>query len=282
MADTRIEWATKVWNPVTGCTPISEGCAHCYAARMAARLAGRCGYYHERPFRITMHPDRLIEPYEWRKTERVFVCSMGDLFHEEVGFEYVEKVFAKMIPSAANWYAQHIFMVLTKRPEWMKMFIQKVQITHPNIWLGVTAENQRRADERIPVLLDTPASCRFVSVEPMLEAVNLFCWLPPYGQGWTDRPNLDWVIVGCETGPGARPCKIEWMRAIRDQCKAAGVPLFVKKIRLEDGRISGDMSEWPEDLRIRQFPEVNHGHEHRSSEALLPGGSPEHRGEPAL
>ncbi len=293
MSDTKIEWADKVWNPITGCTPVSEGCDHCYAKRMANRLRGRCGYPEDEPFRPgTVHADKMDEPKGWKKGRRVFVCSMGDLFHEDVYMETVAKVFDVMVSTP-----QHVFMVLTKRPTRMyKMvsywkfalwndeayasFIEgKTRPMPSNIWLGVTAENQRTADERIPVLLDTPASVRFVSVEPMLGPVscglkscrdrgckpwdkNHNCTsksgqcckvcLQPHGPGmselhWTIS-DLDWVICGGETGPGARPMDVEWARDLRNQCGAAGVPFFFKKV--------GPGRETPEDLKVRELPEV--------------------------
>ncbi len=186
MAKTRIEWAEVVWNPVSGCTPISEGCQNCYAKRMANRLRGRCGYPADDPFRVTLHPEKLEEPLKWKKPRRVFVCSMGDLFHEQVPDEYIAKVWEIM-----NNATQHTFLVLTKRPQRMKDFLARLgwyihdrdgypmeavldeggKYTLKNVWLGVTAENQQRADERIPILLQIPAAVRFVSIEPMLGPV---------------------------------------------------------------------------------------------------------------
>ena len=175
MADTKIEWADKVWNPVTGCTPISEGCEHCYAERMAKRLAGRFGYPEDEPFRVTYHEDKLTEPSSWKSPKRVFVCSMADLFHEDVSFDYLYRVFSVM-----GECPQHTFMILTKRPERMKAFFDGHQILDyiPYVWLGVTCENQARADERIPILLQIPAAVRFVSLEPMLGPVDLGAYLP--------------------------------------------------------------------------------------------------------
>lgn len=273
MAKTRIEWANDVWNPVTGCTPISEGCQNCYAKRMSNRLAGRCGYPADDPFRVTLHPERLTEPLKWKKPRRVFVCSMGDLFHDDVPEEFLNRVFANMaiVP-------QHIFMVLTKRPERMAEYIsannrydalieqldqgdvwdlptrtvkrlffnapREDKWPLPNVWLGVTAENQQRADERIPILLQIPAAVRFVSVEPMLGPVSLGAWLlspgwiPTYSDpdncnGYPSaeptNENIQWVICGGESGPGARPMHPEWVRSLKDQCQDAGVPFFFKQ-----------------------------------------------------
>lgn len=284
---TKIEWADVTWNPITGCTPISPGCTNCYAKRMAKRLAGRCGYPGDEPFRVTLHPERLDEPLKWKKPRRVFVCSMGELFHEDVPtwmrFEVLDIVLL---------IKQHTFLILTKRPANMKEFFEwyyskagRTTETIKNLWLGVTAESQEMADERIPLLLQTPAAVRFVSVEPILGPLDLCKWLfnlripcscgnvfdtafaakckhdgrtmecpacrackcdkeerwKAAGKtlhdmpGWEWRhpaverhPLLDWVICGGETGPGARLCHPEWVRSLRDQCHAAGVPFFFK------------------------------------------------------
>jgi protein gp37 len=257
---TKIEWCTnpdgtkgETWNPITGCTPISEGCQNCYAKRMANRLKGRCGYDADEPFKVTLHPDRLGQPLRWKKPRKIFVCSMGDLFHEDIDFYMVDKVFWTMFLST-----QHTFLLLTKRPERMKKYIERIQKRRmgptnqstndhrfwPNrrIWLGVTAENQARADERIPVLLQIPAAKRFASVEPMLGPVDLNHLQPNReveidclnGTHGITRPHvgannkLTWVICGGETGPGARPLHPDWVRSLRDQCQAAGVPFFFK------------------------------------------------------
>ena len=242
MTTTKIEWTDKTWNPVTGCTPISPGCAHCYAKRMAKRLAGRCGYPqapHE--FDVTLHPDRLDEPAQWRKPARVFVCSMSDLFHDDVPRKFIHGVFDVMINTP-----QHTFQVLTKRPERMAHIVQEYfylrdingyDRTSPgkNIWFGVTAENQEQADARIPLLLEIPAVVRFVSIEPMLGPVGLTKPVRPMCDGKPCWPcsesmlfGLDWVICGGETGPGARPFDVMWAASLLDQCSDAGVPFFYK------------------------------------------------------
>jgi len=413
---TKIEWCEETYNPISGCTPISEGCANCYARRMAHRLKGRYGYPEDDPFRVTFHPDRLDQPLKWKKPRMIFVCSMGDLFHEDVKFEWVDEVFA--IIALAS---QHTFMVLTKRPERMREYIASPEVSfrvakamdhievrrqiesmslevreidgyenylirndgtvfskhgsahcvycggdtagnakrrycsqkckekaqyiertgrplpHPdtptpmrlmpgedghmrvmlykegvgyrelvhrlvltafvrpavdgeqtchrngdatnnnlpnlrwgtqkdnwqdrirhgnghsygensyiaapidwppkNCWAGITAENQQRADERIPILLQIPAAKRFVSIEPMLSGIDLKPYLPDIGgpayeiaEAWgRDTYTLDWVICGGETGPGARPSKSEWYDSIIEQCQSANVPVFIKK-----------------------------------------------------
>lgn len=235
MGDSKIEWTDKTWNPITGCTPISEGCQNCYAARMAKRLSGRYGYPADEPFRPgVLHEDKLKDPFKWRKPQKVFVCSMGDIMHEQVSWRDVVTVFDVI---KAN--PQHIFMILTKRPEGLAYFRLNGPLVGseplPNLWLGVTAENQRTADERIPILLQIPAAVRFVSVEPMLGPVDIAYWLNGAPEQYApDRwqqtyPPLDWVIVGGETGPGARPMHPEWVRSLRDQCVNARVPFFFKQ-----------------------------------------------------
>lgn len=265
MSDTSIEWADKVWNPVTGCTKVSDGCRNCYAERMSKRLAGRAGYP-EDGFKVTLHPDKLDEPLRWKKPARVFVCSMGDLFHEDVPDEFVAKVFGVMRNK------KYTFMILTKRPERMLKFLKRAKkwegwVTHDgtpvakaydgtgiivgdagnwppsNLWLGVSVEDQKTADERIPLLLQTPAAKRFVSYEPALGPVDFEKWLvnltcEACGR-WTcigslphrivNAPRLDWVIMGGESGPGARPLHPDWARSVRDQCQTAGVPFFFKQ-----------------------------------------------------
>lgn len=232
MGISKIEWTDKVWNPITGCFPVSEGCQHCYAKRMANRLKGRYGYPKDDPFSVTFHPDRLDEPLRWKKPSRIFVCSMGDLFHENIPLEVLKNIFKSMESCATN----HKFLLLTKRPQrmvnWFKEYYRPQYIgttlIDPNypdtrIWAGVSVENQRTADERIPILLQIPAAKRFVSVEPMLGAVNIYP--TPMHKG---TECLDWVICGGETGPGARPMHPDWVRSLRDQSQAAGVPFFFK------------------------------------------------------
>ena len=263
----RIEWTDATWSPVTGCAPISEGCQNCYARRMANRLRGRCGYPKENPFKVTLHPERLDEPLKWRKPRKVFVCSMSDLFHPDVPFHYISNIFDIMCSWRwPNKEAErigdeslledpgHTYMVLTKRPErvqdWLQWLFEYWPGDSPvnvnlsaeghfgrHIWFGVTAENQQRADERIPILLQIPAAVRFVSVEPMLGPVDLSYYLPrkpikdcsdemlPY----YNAHGFNWVVCGGETGPGARPMHPDWVRSLVLQCKNAGVPFFFKQ-----------------------------------------------------
>ena len=417
MSNTKIEWAEKTWNPISGCTKISEACEHCYAERMSKRLAGRYGYPKDKPFSVTLHPDKLSEPLKWKKPSRIFVCSMGDLFHPDVSNELIDVVFAAMALCA-----DHTFLLLTKRPERMQEYIsnpntpysitramdemrwreaaknipyriesipgfpdylidncgavfskhgssvcvwcgadnegyakrkycsqkckEKAQYqekmgrplpfdakpqpmspdigedghmrimlyrdgksyrelvhrivltvfnrppndgeegmhsdgnpTHnhianlswgsqsenwkdrlrhgrdvanghikgdyyglnwplPNIFCGVTAENQARADERIPILLQIPAAVRFVSIEPCLSDINLGPYLWDYYDQGSRRPlnKLHQIICGGETGPGARPMHPDWARSLRDQCQAAGTAFFLKSMHI-DGKI---------------------------------------------
>lgn len=260
MAATRtgIEYVNSTWNPVTGCTPISEGCKNCYARRLAeGRLRGRYGYPAELPFHPMTHSDKLRQPLYWRKPRRIFVCSMGDLFHESISVGFIDCVLA--VTALAP---QHTYVILTKRPgqalaqlggncrnrvlaRYAKLggdaeahpIMSNAGWPLPNVWLGVTAENQATADERIPLLLQTPAAVRFVSCEPLLgpltlpvEAMNPkgLCGETAQYQ-WEDGKRIDWVIVGGETGPGARLMHPHWLRAIRDQCRQAGVPFFFKR-----------------------------------------------------
>jgi protein gp37 len=257
MADTKIEWATKVWNPVTGCSKVSAGCANCYAERIAKRLWA--SQYEPnadgspRKFTDVMcHEDRLNIPSTWKKPARVFVNSMSDLFHEDVPDEFIDRVGQAI----SRCKIPHTFMILTKRPQrMMEYFLDRGNFTD-NVWLGVTVENQKAADKRIPLLLQTPAAVRFVSVEPMLEQIYLRNYLPRtiplprYKQdGKLIVSDLDWVICGSESGQGARPFDIEWARSLKDQCVNANVPFFLKQARIDgklvkmpelDGRVWGE------------------------------------------
>jgi len=232
MAKTSIEWTDETWNPVTGCTKVSEGCRNCYAERIASRFWG------ERKFdQVMCHAERLDAPLRWRKPRKVFVCSMGDLFHPQVPFGYIEEVFNVMVKAS-----QHIFQVLTKRAVDMRTFVLHYQERKgidlslvDNIWLGVSCESQPEASTRIPVLINTPAAIHFISCEPLLGGI----WLNETendnnfgtGKAWIgnmDYPTLDWVIVGGESGPMARPTHPNWALSLRYQCKAHQVPFFFK------------------------------------------------------
>lgn len=322
MAKSSIEWCTDTWNPLRGCSRVSEGCRNCYAEKVAFRFRGSGLPYEGLTTdkgrwngSIMLVPEKLSEPLRWTRPRRVFVNSMSDLFHEGVPDEYIAAVFGVMAASP-----KHTFQVLTKRPEraakwfeyvqrrqlagkslfpldtdqwriWQMLFkeartagVRRWREHHggpwplPNVWLGVSIEDQATADERIPLLLDCPAAVRFVSYEPAIGPVDLW----PRDQ---DRYGVNWVIVGGESGPGARPFSVAYARSVISQCRAAGVACFVKQLgsrpytypfgrvrqsprhmvahgeydpdpdwwRLTDKK-GGDMAEWPEDLRVREFP----------------------------
>lgn len=251
---TKIEWTRSddgtpgaTWNPVTGCTklsPASPGCQNCYASTFAERFRGAPGHYFERGFDVQLRPDKLGLPLRWTKPRKVFVNSMSDLFHDKVPDEFIAKVFSVM--ACAD---HHTFQLLTKRhgrmrslltSEAFRELVFKCQALDlpgdvmgdywplPNVWLGVSTEDQKRADLRIPALLDTPAAARFVSAEPLLGPIDLHG--DPIGKDsvfWIGH--LDWVIVGGESGSGARPMHPDWARSLRDQCLAAGVPFLFKQ-----------------------------------------------------
>lgn len=273
-----IEWTDATWQPITGCSVVSPGCTNCYAMRLAGT---RLQHHPSRANLTTMtkagpvwngavrfNREWLTQPLGWRKPRRIFVCAHGDLFHENVPDEWIDRVFAVMALAP-----QHTFQVLTKRAERMQQYLtrkgvacrwvfQAAQIAKikscydvaspevaagwqceglPNVWLGISAEDQRRADERIPHLLATPAAVRFVSAEPLLGPIDLAAAMTTpaalqvlfdkqaEGTLKDERGSLHWVIVGGESGPGARPMHPDWAHSIRDQCAAAGVPFFFKQ-----------------------------------------------------
>ncbi len=235
MNKTGIEWCTHTWNPITGCTKCSPGCLNCYAERVAQRLRGRCGYPADDPFKVTYHADRLIQPERCRKPARVFVCSMGDLFHEDIPyFNPIGDTIEIM-----RQCPQHTFLVLTKRAYRLPPFDQALKdrnLTWPkNLHLGVSISNQEE-EWKIPLLLETSAAVKFISYEPALESLTLEIPFKGVGDLVLDttcgRSHLDWVIAGCESGPGRRPAKLDWFRSLRDECIAAGVPYFLKQAEL--------------------------------------------------
>jgi protein gp37 len=290
MADQRdagISWTDETWNPVVGCSIVSPACTNCYAMGMAARIermsggkthyAGTTKIVKDKPVwtgKLVLAPDHIVTaPLRWRRPRRVFVNSMSDLFHEDMPERWIDQVFAVMALSP-----QHTFQVLTKRPERMQAYMaggigprplkvdrEALRILGrpangkegvvtwplPNVWLGVTAEDQTRADERIPHLLATPAAVRFVSAEPLLGPIDFHsarcretgsCPTCPRCLG-----GLDWIIVGGESGPGARPTHPNWVRSIRDQCAAAGVAFHFKQRGDWSWLEPGD-GDWPTDL----------------------------------
>lgn len=303
MGKTNIEWTEYTWNPVTGCTKVSAGCDNCYAETLAERFRGTPGHYFEHGFDVELRPEKLDQPLRWRKPRRIFVNSMSDLFHDSVPDEYIARVFAVMADAE-----KHTFQVLTKRHARMRALLsskdfQERVLYHnchigagwdgyetttwrwplPNVWLGVSAEDQQWADIRIPALLDTPAAVRFVSAEPLLGPIDFF--VPnglrldggprrdsaltepcPKCSGWggavcPDGPHhtkrrggIDWVIVGGESGRKARPMHPGWVRGLRDQCQTAGVAFLFK--------------QWGEWVSEDQSPK----------DILLPGVSRQHWG----
>lgn len=206
-----IEWTNATWNPVTGCTKVSPGCVHCYAERFAERWRGIKGHPYEQGFELTMWEDRLKLPLTWKEPKFIFVNSMSDLFHEKVPLSYIKKVFATM--REAKW---HTFQVLTKRSDRLAALAEKLDWP-PNVWMGVSVENKRMMS-RIDDLRHVPAAVRFLSVEPLLE-----------GLGKMNLAKIDWVIVGGESGPGARPMEESWVTDIRDQCSKKKVKFFFKQ-----------------------------------------------------
>jgi protein gp37 len=211
-----IEWTDATWNPVRGCTKITPGCKHCYAETFAERFRGVPGHPYEQGFDLLLVPDKLTEPLKWARSRRVFVNSMSDLFQDGVPDDFARQVFEVM--ATADW---HIYQMLTKRATRMRAFAAGLpeRFTRAeHIWLGVSVEDRKYGLPRVGALRDTPAAVRFLSIEPLLEDL-----------GKLDLRGIDWVIVGGESGPGARRMDERWVLSIRDQCLAAGVPFFFKQ-----------------------------------------------------
>ena len=265
MADTAIEWTEKTWNPTTGCDKVTPGCDNCYALTLAKRLKGMGAEKYQKDgdpqtsgpgFGITEHPASLTIPHSWRKPQKVFVNSMSDLFHKGISDEFIAKVFAVMAATP-----RHTYQVLTKRHGRMRSLLGNdgqilLEATQdeataqalydagwplPNVWLGVSVEDQKRADLRIPALLDTPAAVRFLSCEPLLGPVLLRNWVLPHcgcctpllGRSCVNDPgavSVDWVIAGGESGSGFRPLNLDWVRSLRDQCVEAEVAFLFKQV----------------------------------------------------
>ena len=334
--NTSIEWTDSTWNCLRGCTRVSEGCRNCYAEKVAYRFSGEGLPYAVLAVLKNGHPSwtgkvefiekHLLDPLKWgsvltgirngegilrekahkdgsvtltrERPRRIFVNSMSDLFHEAVTDEMRDKIFAVMALCP-----HHTFQVLTKRPERMLEYLERIAdlAVHdvwkwqqaadlivdncavledhawplPNVWLGVSVENQAAADARIPLLLQTPAAVRFISAEPLLGEIRLErVRMPETLFGWHDinvlsgniyrharqvgfgHPKLDWVICGGESGPGARPMEADWARSLRDQCASAGVPFFMKQMGSVFGPKKGHKA--PDDLNIKQFPGSAH------------------------
>lgn len=253
----KIEWTEKTWNPVTGCTKVSLGCKFCYAERLFPRV------YKDRPFfDVQTHPERLEQPLRWQKPAMIFVNSMSDLFHEKVPFSFVEEVFDIMAKAK-----KHTFQVLTKRAlrahTFINAYCKKNKITElaDNIWIGVSVENQEQADARIPLLLHCPAQVRFLSCEPLLGYIHFYKWVD----------KIEWVIVGGESGPKARPMEIEWAIHLKNQCMLSGEswnkrPAFFFKQMSQTGkwkeRFNGKalyktFESFPIGLQVREYPLKN-------------------------
>lgn len=275
-----IEWTEATWNPTVGCWPVSPGCLHCYAATMTKRLAAMgqkdyAGLLNDRGdhFNGLMRelPHKLDIPLKRKKPTMYFVNSMSDLFDEQISDEFLNRVFEVM-----ERCTQHTFQVLTKRAKRLAEYVgwrwgkredgPGHRIPARNIWLGVSAEDQQRADDRIPWLLKTPAAVRFVSAEPLLGPVD-FMGMLAFTDGLGSERGVDWVIVGGESGVGCRPCHLDWIRSIVEQCSWSDAACFVKQLGgnprfsndvefFIDSKKGGDMDEWPADLRVRQYPQV--------------------------
>lgn len=313
---TKIEWTDASWNVINGCTVVSPGCTNCYAMRLAGtrlkHIDSRKGLTQDSKAgpvwtgEVRLHEPALTDPLRWKRPRRIFVCAHGDLFHEAVPDEWIDRVFAVMALAP-----QHTFQVLTKRPKRMREYMRDADrlgrvfaaskpMPHPksafekrdewpylrqrwtwplsNVWLGVSVEDQTRAEERIPLLLDTPAAVRWVSAEPLLGPVNMamLCvggneaHLNPFEAryfkrntlgGWdlgeATLGRLNWIVVGGESGHGARWMKNEWARLIVLQCRDAGVSVFVKQLSGMSGlsgRAIHDIEQFPADLRVREYP----------------------------
>lgn len=242
MADgSAIEWTDATWNPVTGCTRISAGCDNCYAARFSERFRGVTGHPFESGFDLTLRPERLNQPRIWKRPRMIFVNSMSDLFHKEIPKSYIAAVFDAM--ESADW---HTYQVLTKRSSLLMKFINERYPRRPapsHMWFGVSVENGR-ATSRVAHLQNANVSVRFLSIEPLIAPV-----------GRLDLRDIHWVILGGESGPGARPMHPAWATAVRNQCVAAGVPFFFKQWGGRTPKAGGrvlDGREWS------QYPKVQH------------------------
>lgn len=297
-----IGWTDATWSPVTGCMPVSPGCLNCYAAafthRRLAQHARYAGLTVMRGGRATFtgevrtHPDTLADPLRWQRPRMVFVCSMSDLFHEEVPSDFIAGVWASM---GLAWW--HTFQVLTKRPDRAAKLLASAAFASavgqartaievdaekilagraanpndvrgglplPNVWIGTSIESQRE-DHRLRWLAQCPAALRFVSAEPLLGPLELGCACPrPYPPSVDcvcercDRPRVlgnmvRWVIVGCESGPGRRPCLTTWVRDVLDQCRAAEVPVFVKQVEVQ-GAVTRQVTRFPAGLQVQEMP----------------------------
>jgi len=263
---TKIQWTDESWNPVVGCSKVSAGCENCYAEKFAVRLAAielsrsaKQRMNLSSPYHVVTDgsgwngkvatiPSKLEIPLHWRKPRRIFVCSMGDLFHPSVPVEFIAKVL-----SIISMSPRHTYQVLTKRPSRMEQFFTDKnrmwqlgarKLPLPNLHLGVSVENQKEM-WRVGVLGRIPAAVKFISFEPLLGNIT-YCPIK--------MERLEWVIIGCESGPKRRLCKLEWVRDLVQQCKAADVRAFVKQLSIS-GKVEHNINKFPEDLRLRQYPQ---------------------------
>jgi protein gp37 len=242
-SNSKIEWTESTWNPVTGCSKISVGCRNCYAERMALRLKAAGSRNYVNGFRITPHPHALKIPLRWKQPHTIFVNSMSDLFHRDVPFNFISKIFDVMCQAS-----HHRFQALTKRSHRLLQLSPKLPWPE-NVWMGVTVENAN-CTFRIDHLRQTPAAIKFVSFEPLLGPIPNI-----------NLEGIDWIIVGGESGPGARPMQPEWAIDIRDQCLTAGVPFFFKQWggvnKKKNGRKLEDRT-WDEIPRTTTLLEPNY------------------------
>lgn len=256
MAKSNIEWTDYSWNFVTGCNKVSAGCKNCYAETIANR------FWKDRKFTdVQIDEDKINLPFHLRKPRQIFVNSMSDLFHEKIPLDIIKRAYIVMQENP-----QHIYQILTKRPQRALEFYNSEFFPHVGglsepkfIWLGVSVENQKAADERIPLLLQTPAAIRWLSIEPMLEKIS-FRWMQPisreHSTGHLDiLKNISWVVVGCESGYNRRECKIEWVEGIVEQCKEANIPVFVKQLQI-NYKVVKDINLFPKHLQIREYPKT--------------------------
>lgn len=289
MGKTSIEWTERTWNPTTGCDRVSAGCDHCYALARARmnKAAGSPAYQNDgHPltsgpgFALTLQPDRLEQPLHWRQPSMVFVNSMSDLFHDAVPIAFLRRVFDIM-----ERCERHTFQILTKRATRLQRIAHELPWP-PNVWMGVSVEDQAQVQRRAARLLTVPAAVRWLSVEPMIGPVDLgglldYGWCPVHGFDWhecrgpnpldwrdrgCEQQRLGWVVIGGESGHGARPFDPKWARDLIERCRGAGVPVFMKQMGAEWARShvaykgnkrdvkGGHMLTWPKDLRVREWP----------------------------
>ena len=256
----------RAWTLVNGCMKVSEGCQNCWSKDMAYRFnksdlvfrycepkgEGLCEHKTEWTGNIQLNEDRLDLPLKIKKPT-VFAI-WNDLFHEKVPNNFLHRAFSVMTSDNVK---QHIFLILTKRPKLMKRYLTGFSLMYAkNIYFGVTIESPKYL-WRVEELLKIPAKNKFLSIEPMLENIDIYYYIQKFKEsfvgGFKYNQYINWIIVGAESGPRRRPCNIEWIRSIRDQCQSAGVPLFIKQIHI-DGKLIKDINKFPEDLRIREFP----------------------------